>query len=86
MPAERGGLRDWREREGAAQVGEVLARQGVALLFVEVPGYDIHLDVSFVMADRGLATLNPMGLPFSFLAELGRRAIRFIETDPGDEP
>jgi N-dimethylarginine dimethylaminohydrolase len=73
-------------REGAAQVGEVLARQGVELLVVELSGYDIHLDVSFLMIDRDLAILNPMGLPYSFLEELGRRGIRFIETDPADDP
>ncbi len=52
-------------RDGAEQVGEVLARQGVDLLVVELTGYDIHLDVSFLMIDRDLAILNPMGLPFS---------------------
>lgn len=73
-------------REGAQQVGEVLARQGVELLVVELTGYDIHLDVSFLMVDRDLAILNPMGLPYGFLEELGRRGIRYIETDPGDDP
>jgi N-dimethylarginine dimethylaminohydrolase len=73
-------------REGAAQVGEVLARQGVELLIVELSGYDIHLDVNFLMIDRDLALLNPNLLPFSFLEELGRRGIRYIETDPGDDP
>jgi N-dimethylarginine dimethylaminohydrolase len=73
-------------REGAEQVGEVLARQGVELVIVELTGYDIHLDVSFLMIDRDLAILNPMGLPFSFLEDLTRRGIRFIETDPGDDP
>ena len=73
-------------RDGAEQVGEVLRRQGVDLLIVELTGYDIHLDVSFLMIDRDLALLNPMGLPYSFLEELGRRGIRYIETDPGDDP
>lgn len=73
-------------REGAEQVGEVLARQGVELLIVELTGYDIHLDVSFLMIDKDLAILNPMGLPYSFLEELTRRGIRYIETDPGDDP
>lgn len=72
-------------REGALQVGEVLARQGVDLLIVDLPGYDIHLDVSFLMIDRDLALLDPMGLPYSFLEELGRRGIRYIETDPADD-
>ena len=73
-------------REGAEQVGEVLKRQGVDLLIVELTGYDIHLDVSFLMIDRDLAILNPMGLPYSFLQDLTARGIRFIETDPGDDP
>jgi N-dimethylarginine dimethylaminohydrolase len=73
-------------RDGAEQVGEVLARQGVDLLIVELTGYDIHLDVSFLMIDRDLAILNPMGLPYSFLEELGRRGIKYIETDPSDDP
>ena len=34
-------------RDGALQVAEVLKRQGVELLIVDLTGYDIHLDVSF---------------------------------------
>lgn len=73
-------------REGAEQVGEVLRRQGVELLIVELTGYDIHLDVSFLMIDRDLALLNPMGLPFSFLEQLTARGIRYVEIDPADDP
>ena len=73
-------------RDGAEQVGEVLKRQGVELLIVALSGYDIHLDVSFLMIDKDLAILNPMGLPFGFLEDLGRRGIKYIETDPGDDP
>lgn len=73
-------------REGAEQVGEVLRRQGVDLLIVELTGYDIHLDVSFLMIDRDLALLNPMGLPFSFLEQLTARGIKYIEIDPADDP
>jgi len=73
-------------REGAAQVGEVLARQGVELLIVELAGYDIHLDVSFLMIDAGLALVNPRGLPYSFLEELRARRIDVIEVTPADDP
>lgn len=72
-------------RDGALQVGEVLARQGVELLIVDLVGYDIHLDVSFLMIDRDLAILDPMGLPYSFLEALKARGIRWIETDPADD-
>jgi N-dimethylarginine dimethylaminohydrolase len=73
-------------REGALQVGEVLKRQGVELLIVELTGYDIHLDVSFLMVDKGLALVNPFGLPFSFMEELRGRGIRLVEITPGDDP
>jgi N-dimethylarginine dimethylaminohydrolase len=72
-------------RDGAEQVGEVLKRQGVELLIVDLPGYDIHLDVSFLMIDRDLALINPFGLPFSFLEDLKVRGIRTIEIDPADD-
>lgn len=72
-------------RDGAEQVGEVLKRQGVELLIVDLPGYDIHLDVSFLMIDKDLALINPFGLPYSFLEELKARGIRTIEIDPADD-
>lgn len=72
-------------REGARQVGEVLAGQGVELLIVDLPGYDIHLDVSFLMIDRDLALIAAQGLPYSFLEELSARGIKTIEIDPGDD-
>lgn len=73
-------------RDGAEQVGEVLRRQGVELLIVELTGYDIHLDVSFLMIDKGLALVNPIGLPYSFMEELKARGVRLIEIDPADDP
>lgn len=73
-------------RDGAEQVGEVLKRQGVELLIVDLLGFDIHLDVSFLMIDRDLALLNTMRLPYSFLEELTARGIRYIDIDPADDP
>ena len=73
-------------REGAEQVGEVLKRQGVELLIVELTGYDIHIDVSFLMIDKDLALVNPMGLPYSFLEELKGRGVHLIEITPADDP
>jgi N-dimethylarginine dimethylaminohydrolase len=73
-------------REGAEQVGEVLRRQGVELLLVELPGYDLHLDFSLVMIDRDLALVNPMGLPYLFMQELKSRGVTLIEIEPADNP
>jgi N-dimethylarginine dimethylaminohydrolase len=71
-------------REGAAQVAEVLQRQGVDLIVVDLVGYDIHLDVSFLMIDRDLALVNPFGLPYVFLEQLKALGIRTIEISPAD--
>ncbi len=73
-------------REGAAQVGEVLRRQGVDLLIVELTGYDIHLDVSFLMIDAKLALVNPFGLPYGFMEDLKARGIQLVEVEPSDDP
>ena len=71
-------------REGAAQIGEVLARQGVELLVIDLVGYDIHIDGSLLMIDKDLALINPFGLPYSFLEELQARGIHTIEIAPAD--
>jgi N-dimethylarginine dimethylaminohydrolase len=71
-------------REGAAQVGEVLKRQGVELIVTDLVGYDIHIDGAFLMVDRGLALVNPAGLSYSFIEELKARRIDTIEVEPSD--
>jgi len=73
-------------RDGALQVAEVLKRQGVEVLIVDLTGYDIHLDVSFLMVDKDLALVNPFGLPYSFMEELKARGIHLVEIDPADNP
>lgn len=72
-------------REGAEQVGEVLKRQGVELIIIDLVGYDIHIDASFQMVDKDLAIVDPFGLPFSFLEKLKELKIRTIEISPADD-
>lgn len=71
-------------REGAEQVGEVLKRQGVELIIIDLVGYDIHIDASFQMVDKDLAIVDPFGLPFSFLEKLKELKVRTIEITPAD--
>ncbi len=71
-------------REGAEQVGEVLKRQGVELIIIDLVGYDIHIDGSFQMVDKDLALVDPFGLPFSFLERLKELKVRTIEITPAD--
>lgn len=73
-------------REGAAQVGDVLKRQGVELLVIDLVGYDIHIDGAFLMVDDRLALVDPSGLPYSFIEELAARGVRTIEITPDDDP
>jgi N-dimethylarginine dimethylaminohydrolase len=72
-------------REGAAQVGEVLRRQGVELIVIDLAGYDIHIDGSFQMIAKDLALVDPSGLPYSFLEKLKERKVRTIEISPADD-
>ena len=44
--------------EGVRQVEEVLRAQGVELLRVDMPGYEMHIDGAFVMVDRDLGYLS----------------------------
>ncbi len=72
-------------REGAEQVREVLARQGVELIVIDLVGYDIHIDGSFLMIDKDLALVDPFGLPFSFLEKLKELKVRTVEISPADD-
>lgn len=70
--------------EGAAQVAEVLARQGVETLMVDLCGYQIHIDGMFVMVDRDLALIDSNQLPYWFIQKLGQLGIKTIEITPSD--
>ena len=63
----------------------MLKRQGVELMVVDLAGYDIHIDVSFLMIDRDLALVDPFGLPYSFLEGLKAPKVRTIEINPADD-
>ncbi|MEQ1520472.1 MAG: arginine deiminase family protein, partial [Aestuariivirga sp.] len=66
-------------REGAEQVGEVLKRQGVELLIIDLFGYDLHIDGSFQMIGKDLAIVDPFGLPHSFLQKLKEMKVQTVE-------
>jgi N-dimethylarginine dimethylaminohydrolase len=70
--------------DGAAQVGEVLRRQGVELICVDLCGYRIHIDGALVMIDVDLAIVEPGQLPYWFLERLKALKIRTIEVTPAD--
>ncbi|GMG81578.1 dimethylarginine dimethylaminohydrolase family protein [Paralimibaculum aggregatum] len=72
--------------EGARQIEEVLRTQGVSLLRVELTGYRLHIDGTFLMVAPDLALLNPAIVPFWFLEELKARGIHAIEVHHSDNP
>jgi len=71
--------------EGAQQLREVLATQGVELLTIELTGYRLHIDGVFVMVDVDTAFINPTLLPFWFLEKLKQLGIRTIEVCHEDD-
>ena len=80
------GLSSRVNEEGARQLEQVLAVQGVTLLRVQVPGYRLHIDGAFVMIDVGKALINPNILPFTFLEQLKGLGVETTELDPDDHP
>ncbi len=69
---------------GVAQVEDVLAKQGVEVIRVDLGGYDIHIDGAFVMIDVDLALVNAARLPYAFLERLRELGVRSIELNPDD--
>ena len=70
--------------EGARQVEEVLAVQGVKLLRVDLTGYSIHIDGALTMIDVDAAIIDPDQLPYWFLKELESLGIRTVEINEQD--
>ena len=70
--------------EAISQLDDVLKRQGVELIVVDLCGYLIHIDGAFVMIDHDLALVDPTQLPFWFLERLKDLKIRTIEITPAD--
>ncbi|HEY0295865.1 MAG TPA: arginine deiminase family protein [Bordetella sp.] len=79
------GLSSRVNAEGARQLREVLATQGVELLTIELTGYRLHIDGMLVMVDVDTAFINPALLPFWFLEKLQELKIRTIEVCDEDE-
>ena len=65
--------------EGARQLEEVLAWQGVELLRVDLTGYSIHIDGAMTMIDVDVAIIDPDMLPYAFLEKLKELGIRTVE-------
>ena len=72
--------------EAIEQLDDVLKRQGVELLVVDLNGYTIHIDGSFVMVDKDLALVDATQLPYWFLEKLRALGVDTVEITPQDNP
>lgn len=70
--------------EAIEQLAEVLNRQGVDLMVVDLPAYSIHIDGWMLMIDKDLCLIDPTGLPYTFLEDLKDLGIQTIEMTPDD--
>jgi N-dimethylarginine dimethylaminohydrolase len=70
-----------QNEEGARQVEEVLAVQGVKITRVPLTGYSLHLDGCVMMVDHDLALVNVLRLPYWFIDLLKGLGIRMINVD-----
>ncbi len=70
--------------EAIEQLADVLGRQGVDLLVVDLPAYSIHIDGWLLMVDVDLALIDPRGLAQTFLDDVMGLGIRTIEITPDD--
>lgn len=71
--------------EGAAQIEEVLVRQGVELIRTDLSFNEIHLDGVFNMVHANVALVDVDRLPFSFLEVLRERQVRLVPLGPDDD-
>ena len=71
--------------EGAAQIAELLARQGVELIRTDLSFHEIHLDGVFNMVHVDVALVDVDRLPFSFLQALRERRIHLVPLGPDDD-
>ncbi len=70
--------------EAIDQLAEVLERQDVDLMVVDLPAYSIHIDGWMLMVDVDLCLLDPRGLPYTFMQDLKDLGIRTIEMTADD--
>jgi N-dimethylarginine dimethylaminohydrolase len=72
--------------EGIDQLRELLSRQDIELIAVDLPASIIHLDEAFVPVDRDKILVSTFLLQYWFLSMMAERGYQLIETDPEDPP
>ena len=70
--------------EGCSQLEQVLSKQGVELVRVDLTGYNIHLDGAFMMLDEDLALIASDLLPYVFIERLAELGIQTVDITSED--
>ena len=71
--------------EGYRQLAYILADRGITLERVQMPGFQIHLDLCFLMLDDDLALINPVIAPYDFQTRLHELGIETIDVAPQED-
>lgn len=71
--------------EGCRQLGRFLAEHGIELRRVQMPGYQIHIDLCCSMIDDDLALVNSRIAPYDLLSALWDLGIETVEIAEGED-
>lgn len=71
--------------EGYRQLRYLLAGQGIELERVQMPGFQIHLDLCCLMLDDDLALINPRIAPFDFQTRLHELGVETVAVAPNED-
>jgi N-dimethylarginine dimethylaminohydrolase len=71
--------------EGYRQLAAFLAEHGIELVRLNMPGYQIHIDIFFAMIDDDLALINPRLAPYDFQTTLWEMGIETVDTEVGED-
>ncbi|GAA3649647.1 dimethylarginine dimethylaminohydrolase family protein [Microbacterium marinilacus] len=71
--------------EGYRQLARMLDQHGIALERVQMPGFQIHLDLCCLMLDDDLALINPRIAPYDFQVRLHELGIETVAVEPRED-
>lgn len=71
--------------EGYRQLARFLGGHGIELERVQMPGFQIHLDLCCLMLDDDLALINPRIAPFDFQTRLHELGVETINVAPRED-
>jgi N-dimethylarginine dimethylaminohydrolase len=71
--------------EGHRQLARMLDEHGLQVERVQMPGFQIHLDLCCLMLDDDLALINPRIAPYDFQTRLHELGVETVNVLPGED-